>query len=210
MSSLVRLTSDHGSRKLPWFTLVTTGSVILLYALLGAAPDALMWDRDFIMDGQIWRLISGHLVHADFEHLVWNVSAFVVLGAVLQCGLGHGTQKMALTFASSAAVIHGIIYFVRPDLIWYVGLSGVLNSYFIVALYGIWQKTRSTIALFAGIGAVAKTLAETLLGGSVLGIGSWQAVPEAHMAGLIAGILFVVSNIFINPDIRPTKDITTF
>lgn len=204
------MTSDHGSRKLPWFTLAVTFSIISIYAFFGPAPDALVWDRDLIRDGQTWRLISGHFAHADFEHLAWNAGALIILGSLLEISLTYGIRKMILANIISAILIHGMIYTTRPDLIWYVGFSGILNSYFIIALYGIWQKTRSPVAIFVGFGAIAKTCAEVLGGGSVLGIGSWQAVPQAHMAGLISGVIMVFLAALCERDTRPKKSITTF
>ncbi len=41
-------------------------------AVPGAAP-GWRYDRAAILDGEAWRLVTGHLLHADIHHLGWNV-----------------------------------------------------------------------------------------------------------------------------------------
>ena len=92
-------------------------------ARLQAFTSTLWYDRGSIIDGDIWRLLTGHIVHHSWSHLVLNLMAFVVLGAVTETSLN--TTKFArlllvLGFGCSA----GLMLFV-PSLDYYAGISAI-------------------------------------------------------------------------------------
>ena len=86
----------HGSLTLPWHTLWMVGSVFLLFVFGGSAPEALVFDRQAILQGELWRLVTSHWVHSDVEHLTWNLVAFGLLGYMLEPCYGHFKHHGAL------------------------------------------------------------------------------------------------------------------
>ena len=81
---------SQGSGRLPWLTLLLSGLVAALYLLLGPAPPRLVFDHARVAQGEVWRLLSGHLVHSDAAHLAWNLAAFVILGCCWSGARGAG------------------------------------------------------------------------------------------------------------------------
>ncbi len=179
---------NHGGRPLPWFTLLLAGAVVATYALLGPAPESLIFDRSAISSGELWRVLSGHLVHADREHLIWNMVPFLMLGTLLERELGLSAGDHALLLALGAVVITAGVWWALPGLDRYCGLSGVLNTQLSVFLAIAWRRQRNPALIAVGIGVVAKVLVEVSLGGGLLSIGAWPSVPIAHGFGLISGV----------------------
>jgi len=139
-----------------------------LFALLGdSATRWLRYDRDAILHGQWWRLISGNIVHLGWPHLLLNLAGL----------------------ASAAAVGVGLLLF-DPHLQWYVGLSGVLHGLFaaglVTALYTGNRGDWWLLLLF-----VAKITWEQLVGtmpGSAE-IAGGTVIVNAHLYGAIGGAL---------------------
>ena len=67
-------------------TLILGGLVLLINApLLGGAagPGEASWlilDRTAVGQGEVWRLLTGHLLHYTPRHLGWDLLAFLLLG----------------------------------------------------------------------------------------------------------------------------------
>ena len=179
---------NHGGRRLPWFTLLLATAVIATYALLGPAPESLIFDRSAISSGELWRVLSGHLVHSDREHLIWNTVPFLMLGTLLERELGLSAGDHALLLALGAVVITAGVWWAVPGLDRYCGLSGVLNTQLSVFLAIAWRRQRNPVLIAVGIGAVAKVLVEISLGGGLLSVGTWPSVPIAHAFGFISGV----------------------
>ncbi len=179
---------NHGGRPLPWFTLLLAAAVIATYALLGPAPESLIFDRSAISSGELWRVLSGHLVHSDREHLIWNTVPFLMLGTLLERELGLSAGDHALLLALGAVVVTAGIWWAVPGLDRYCGLSGVLNTQLSVFLAIAWRRQRNPALIVVSIGVVAKVLVEISLGGGFLSVGAWPSVPIAHAFGLISGV----------------------
>ena len=88
--------STHGKYCFPWVTMGLTGLCLGLYVHFGGAPDMLVYDRAEIQNGQWWRLATGHLVHLDLHHLVFNIGALLALGILYETASFGGSGKLAL------------------------------------------------------------------------------------------------------------------
>ena len=53
--------------------------LVLLAVMHGGdhAAAVLRYERAAVLSGEAWRLLTGHLVHADRSHLLWNVLGLV-------------------------------------------------------------------------------------------------------------------------------------
>ena len=68
-------------------TLLLGMVAILAYLFFGAAPEVLVFDRDAITHGELWRLVTGHWVHSDLEHAIWDITALLLLGVLFKARL---------------------------------------------------------------------------------------------------------------------------
>jgi rhomboid family GlyGly-CTERM serine protease len=183
---------SQGSLRLPWLTLLLSGVVAALYLLLGPAPAGLLFDRDLVADGELWRLVTGHLVHSDPAHLAWNLAALVILGGLLEWRAGLRGWAFVGLFLAASLAIDAWLWWLAPDLRVYCGLSGVLNGLYVALAALLWQETRHPLFPLAVFGDAAKIAVEAIHGGALLPTTSWSSVPGAHLAGLAAGLIFVM------------------
>jgi len=107
-------------------------AVIALVLLLGAGGDdvtrALRYERTALAGGELWRLVSGHLVHLNTGHLLLNVAG---LGMVwLLFAIEYALGRWALVTAASLLAMDAGFWWLMPGLFWYVGLSGLLHGLF--------------------------------------------------------------------------------
>lgn len=183
----------------PKSTLLITAGVVLLYQLM----PSLAWpfDRAQIEAGTYWSLLSGHFVHGDAQHLTWNLVALVLLGTVIE--RRSVTMFWSSLFFGMVAVDVGI-YWVMPWLKLYCGLSGVLNTLWIVALGMIWRETRSWVVPLLGLTGICKLAIEMSQHTAIFTNTVWPPVAESHLAGQIAGLLILGTLAMLKPVVKKT------
>jgi rhomboid family GlyGly-CTERM serine protease len=190
---------SQGGRQMPWLTLVLASIAAALYAFAGPAPDALLFDRSAIASGEVWRLVTGHFVHADPAHLWWNLAAFVPLGLLLECKAACRGWAYAGLFLTGALAVDAWLWFGELDVAVYCGLSGVLNGLFGAVAVLLWRQTGQMLFLVAVLVDLAKIAIEAAEGGALLPTSTWVSVPGVHLAGLAAGLVFALAAIQTSP-----------
>lgn len=189
MSAIRHDGAGRGGFQPPRLTLCLGAAIGAVYLLLGPAPAGLMLERQAVANGEIWRLLTGHLVHADDAHLSWNLGAFLVLSGLYELQERPGPGRYFGLIAAGALAIDAWFWWLQPGLPVYCGLSGVLNSFFAVLAVLLWRRTRHPAIALAGLAAIAKIAVEATLGAALLPTTTWTAVPGAHAAGFAAGLL---------------------
>lgn len=173
--------------RLPILTISLLTAVTGLYWLV---PDKapLYFSAEYIAQGEIWRIVSGHFTHADLVHLSWNSLGLVVLGMMIEW-----RSRLMLVAALGAGIVSVsallLSPFPKPDF--YCGLSGVLNSLLLVALWLEWRARRSWMLPVIACCCVAKALIEVSLGTSLVTDISWPPYALSHIAGLIGGLIIL-------------------
>lgn len=172
------------------FPILTLGFLLLTAGLHWLLPDKSLFHfgaRD-IMAGEIWRVVTGHFMHADMEHLLWNCLGLAVLGTLIEM-----RSRRLLWAALGAGTVCVSILLLSPfsRLEYYCGLSGVLNALLLVALWQEWRATRSWLIIVIACGSVAKVLIEVSSETSIITHISWPPYAWSHVAGLIGGSMIV-------------------
>jgi rhomboid family GlyGly-CTERM serine protease len=86
----------------------------------------LRYERVPIADHEWWRLVTGHIVHLGWTHLVLNVMGLALMWALFY--EDYSLRQWALiVLGSMIAIDIGFLVFER-QLRWYVGLSGLLHG----------------------------------------------------------------------------------
>lgn len=173
---------------LPWRSFLMGALAIAVYLLLGPSPEAWVFDRVAITQGEWWRLVTGHWVHSDQTHANWDITALVLLGALFEARL-RWQLPMVLLFASAG--VDAWLWWGEPMLRYYCGLSGILNGLLVVGLLHLWRETRHPVVLLTGVGAVLKIAVEINLGQSFLIQTAWPGVPAVHAAGFLSGMVLM-------------------
>ena len=160
-----------------------------LFALVGdSATELLRYQSDVFKTGEVWRLISGNLVHLGWSHMILNV-----LGLGLIWGLFWNTFEARIwpliTLISALAVTLGL-YWITPNVIWYVGLSGLLHGMFVAgAIGGIRRGDRREAILLIAI--IGKLLWEQIYGPlpGTSDMAGGPVIVESHLFGAIGGAI---------------------
>jgi rhomboid family GlyGly-CTERM serine protease len=84
------------------------------------------YDRNAILVGEVWRLVTGHLVHLNMTHLLINLIGLFLLCELLWdvLPLRHGVGILLATMLGASLML----WWLDPAVVWYVGLSGVLHG----------------------------------------------------------------------------------
>lgn len=163
-----------------------------LLALLQAADlrGALAYRRAAVLQGQLWRLLTGNFVHLGWVHLVRDVAGLFLVWGLLAHALDERSWLWVVC-VSSLAVGLGLLAF-NPDISWYVGISGVLfGLYCAGALCRLRERPLFGGALLVAMSAViAWTLYSGALPGETAGLGG-RVVPQAHLYGALGGAAFI-------------------
>lgn len=184
-------------KKLPYITF----SIILLCSLgqlLQLLP-SLAFNNQLISDGQYWRFVTGHWVHLDAQHLLWNLLPLLLLGAIIEAY----SRVIYLLCTVFAMGIISTYLMIEASGDYYCGYSAVLNSYFYIALAVLWQKfadqkASQVVLLITVIAGVSKLAIEALSGQALLSELVWPPHMAAHVVGAAVGccvgLLVTLSN----------------
>jgi rhomboid family GlyGly-CTERM serine protease len=177
--------------RLPVWTLVICAFALLTF-IVPQLGNLLIYDRAAIIHGELWRLLTGNLVHFSITHLVYNLTACLIAGSIIEL---RGYRIFPLLCLVSALFIGLTLFMFEPELHLYAGLSGVVSAAITyLCLHGMGEKgvwrwlCAATLA-----GLTAKTIIELESGSSVMLLMSEESfvpVPLSHLAGIVAALLF--------------------
>lgn len=144
------------------------------------------FDRMAIENGQYWRLLSAHLVHNNLYHFVANSLGLVAIYALFQSSYDNLSLLM-VSVANAIAIGMWVLIF-DSNILYYVGLSGVLHGLFAYAVCGEMLKNiKLSYLLFMGL--VGKLVHEQIYGGdaSMTELIEIPIMVNAHLYGAITG-----------------------
>jgi rhomboid family GlyGly-CTERM serine protease len=173
----------------PWLAL-GFGLLILGLGFSSASfAEALLFNRPEILQGQLWRLWTAHVLHFGWSHLCWNLLVFIIAAGWIERLSRRALLGLILL---SPPIISGGLLISCPSLAIYAGLSGMDTA--LIAFLGISslrQKANRTGLVLLGIllmkiGAEFVSDSSLFAGFNDPGI---QSVPLSHLVGMLAGIL---------------------
>ena len=175
--------------------------IIFMVLLLVLAPVPLMieWfnlrlDYSFAqLLREPWRIISGHLIHGSWSHLLINLINIVLLRLVFREWL---PVKKWLGFIVFSAVFISLGLWLASTLQTYVGFSGIFHGLLLYLLLRYQSLTahKSIRILLISVAVLltGKVVYEQVLGASqqlAHFIGMTVAI-DAHLLGVVSGFLF--------------------
>ena len=168
------------------------GVIIGIAAVLAIYGDSgrewLRFDRAAIMNGEYWRLVSGHLVHLSLSHLILNAAGFLLIWFLISAYFDPRLWLVITVF-----VIIGIdlgFWYLEPGLQWYVGLSGLLHGLLAAGVVGGLRSGRVDVWILGAV-LIGKLAYEQMLGplpGSEESSGG-TVIVAAHAYGALAGAI---------------------
>jgi rhomboid family GlyGly-CTERM serine protease len=172
-----------------WTLLICSLSTVIFF--VPAIGSVLIYDRQSILAGEWWRLITGNLVHLSMMHFLYDVLALLVVGTITEL---RGDKYLWLVYLASGTAIGVIVYMTLPELRFFGGLSGIVTAAMVyLCLNGLRDSGyRSWLWLFALIIVVTKIGIESMFGMSLLSASAKQPfvpVPESHLVGACMALL---------------------
>lgn len=169
------MVATPGLKTVPWWTIVTAAAAAAALMIPGAA-ELLIYDRSGLLRGEMWRLLTAHLVHYSGGHLLNNMLVLVFAGALVETR--YRSDWPWIVALSSVAIGIGV-YLFEPGIARYAGASGVafaLLTY--AALRGLAENPRWRVVCALVLVTIAlKLVAESLFG--------WQLVHWERQAGFV-------------------------
>ena len=165
--------------------------VIGMVLLTGLGIDhhsAWAYQRVAINDGEYWRLFSAHFVHLNAWHLLFNTVAGIILYLVT-CFVVSPIQWVSATLSCMVGVSVGLWLF-SPEVIWYVGLSGVLHGLMVIIAWQYWSR-EPVLTSIGLLGLVAKLSGEQFR--NIPNAVFWLDHPiivDAHLYGACSGVIY--------------------
>ncbi len=153
--------------------------------------DWLRYDRTGLLHGELWRLLSAHLTHLGWPHLIMNILGLLLIWALF--GPVYTTQHwLGLLLFGGLVTSLGLLIF-NPELRWYVGLSGVLHTLFMAA--ALQALGRSSWEAYWLLGFVILKLSWEQMAGPLPGSeasAGGHVIVDAHLYGAIAGCVYAL------------------
>ena len=172
---------------------VAVGVAAVVMALVATA-NAERWEyRRELLASEPWRLLSGHLVHLNWQHAAINALALLIVARLFAPDLRGARQGVVMV--ASALLISVGLAMLYPTIGWYRGLSGVVHGLFFAGAAAWLAKSQPRtlrqlwlpLALLAG--GWIKVLFEQP-SGDALPHADWlgaAVVPQAHLIGAACG-----------------------
>lgn len=169
--------------------LIITGLLLLPMLMPPAWQTTLEYQRQTIGSGELWRLVTGHLVHLGWGHLLMNLLGFWLIWhlflrqdtGLIVCAGG----LLLLTLGTSLG-----LYLFSPGIAWYRGLSGVLHGVLLWSLLREMKPYPLSSGILLGL-LMAKLLWEQTSGpvpGSET-VAQGRVIVDAHLYGGLSGAL---------------------
>lgn len=170
-----------------WAVPLVLALVCGLFVIAGEdARQALKYDRLAIVDGEFWRLVTGHLVHMGISHYALNMAGLLLVW--LLTGRYFSLSGWVTVLLVTLAVTTAGFWFVDRNLLWYVGLSGILHGLLVAgSLRGLRELPGESAVMLC---VVAAKLAWEQLAGPLPGsesVSGGNVIVNAHLYGAVGG-----------------------
>ena len=138
-----------------------------------------------------WRFLTAQLIHLGWVHWILDMAGLVLIVAIFN--QDWNLRWFIATLVISAIIVNAGLWWLSPEVDWYVGISGVLHGLLGAGVVYSFRN-QPLFSIMMGMIVFVKVLweqishesigTEALIGGNVLF--------DAHLYGLIGGVLSAI------------------
>ncbi len=129
------------TRSYGWLMLAGLGLLICVFATAADHLNPILaLRRDAIINGEWWRVFSGHLVHNNLRHFALNLSGLLLITLLFRDTLR--SFPLVLAWILCLPLLGILIHLLDPELVYYLGLSGGLYLLLVALLIADFQQHR--------------------------------------------------------------------
>ncbi|HEY4383653.1 MAG TPA: rhomboid family intramembrane serine protease [Ktedonobacteraceae bacterium] len=167
------------------YILITVNVIVYLLSLLfPAIQDYGMQVNGFVMEGQVWRLVTAMFLHADPLHIAVNMLSLFFIGRAVEIYFGPWRY---LTIYFLAGIGGDLLFlFTSPPNAAVVGASGAIFGIF-GAIGVFYVVNRRALGAYAG-NAIGQWLMWLVIN-AVISFSSPDIAIYGHVGGLIIGLI---------------------
>ncbi|QIM51815.1 rhombosortase [Hydrogenophaga crocea] len=150
------------------------------------------YERTAVLHGELWRLVTGHLIHLGWAH--WALNAFALTLVSLLARAPLSLRALSRSIPALAAAISLMLLVFDPEVADYVGLSGVLYGLVLLVLWpqareGRWLAWAALLYLAVRVGwqllSGVPAMEAALIGGPV--------IEQVHGYGLLVAAVWLLA-----------------
>ena len=174
-------------------TLFIAGFAIIIY-FSPFLSDLLVYDRQAIMRGELWRLVTAPFVHFSGSHIFWDILIFSI------AGFSINASKLPCFWivCGSSIFLPGLIFLLAiPDMEYYGGLSGAATgaaAYFCLCRFFNAKRKRGMWLTILAI-MLVKIAVEAVMNEPIFvhaGEIPFRVLPEAHFVGYLGALAVLI------------------
>lgn len=166
-------------------TLLAICTVIMLVQVANGQGHALRYDRAGLAAGQLWRLVTAHIIHLDLEHAALNSLGLVLMWALFARDY-RPRQWLPIVLGAIAAIDAGL-WLASSTVAWYVGSSGALHGVMAAGTYAHLRR-RDVDGPMLALFLIVKLCYEHLVGALPFTDNGAGVVVDAHLYGALGGL----------------------
>jgi rhomboid family GlyGly-CTERM serine protease len=168
--------------------------LVLMFACFYLVPEsAIRFDREAIMHGQWWRLITNIMTHSNDYHLLLNCASVALIWSLYGSELKIKLSTVVVLYTS--IFVGFCLLFFSPTNI-YVGFSGALYGIIVIAAYNGF-KLGDKWSLGLAIIVIGRVIYQQIDGPSeelAVMIESRVAI-ESHAFGIVSAVLWIAVDV---------------
>lgn len=165
--------------------------ILLMAVVQYLGPEVTRYQTNRIVEGEWWRLLSGHWVHANWMHYVLNMAGLLLCVALTDIRWSLWQWGWRLLMLATGISLCFLVF--HPDIGWYVGFSGVLFGLYVLAACTTLVKQpliSSLLLVFIALKIILEQWSSVKMTSSEL-IGV-PVLVDAHLYGVLIALLLVI------------------
>ncbi len=179
----------HFGEPVPGLPFAAAILMLLIAATGEPARELLSYQREAVLTGEVWRLLTGHLVHGGWLHTAGNIAGLLLIlglfGRELDC-----VHLVAVGLLSAFVISLAMILW-YPEVSAYVGLSGVLHGWLVFGAGRALAARQRVVPVLLLLLVLFKLTWEQQLGSLSLsgGFATGEVFVDAHLYGALVGLV---------------------